>query len=119
MIPQQSGYIVYSIDNVGTALEELTPGPVRLLGAANNLSVNALLDIPCGHKFALKKISAGEPILKYGACIGTATSDIAQGDHVHLHNMKSNFDERSGTLDVESAVPTDVEYRLHFSGEED
>lgn len=115
---QQSGYVVYSTDNVGTALEDLVPGQIRLLGSAEGLCASALQDIPRGHKFALADISFGEPILKYGARIGTARADIQKGAHVHLHNMASDFDERSGTLDVESAAPTDVEYRLHSFGED-
>lgn len=44
-----------------------------------------------GHKIAARDIKAGEKILKYGTPIGSATCDIAQGDHVHLHNMKSDY----------------------------
>ena len=44
-----------------------------------------------GHKLALRPIHAGEKILKYGAAIGSATEEIASGDHVHLHNMKSDY----------------------------
>ena len=44
-----------------------------------------------GHKLAFQPISAGEKILKYGASIGSATRDIAAGEHVHLHNMKSDY----------------------------
>ena len=118
MALQQPGYVVYDTDNVGTALENLIPGPIRRLGSAKNLSACALQDIPRGHKFALTDIHAGDAILKYGARIGTATAEIRKGAHVHLHNMSSDFDERSGTLDVESAVPTDIEYRLHSFGED-
>jgi hypothetical protein len=44
-----------------------------------------------GHKIAAQKIAAGEKILKYGAPIGSATADIQPGEHVHLHNMKSDY----------------------------
>jgi hypothetical protein len=44
-----------------------------------------------GHKIAAKKIAAGEKILKYGAPIGSAIVDIEPGEHVHLHNMKSDY----------------------------
>jgi hypothetical protein len=44
-----------------------------------------------GHKIAAQKIAAGEKILKYGAPIGSATADIESGEHVHLHNMKSDY----------------------------
>ena len=44
-----------------------------------------------GHKIAAQKIVAGEKIFKYGAPIGSATADIEAGEHVHLHNMKSDY----------------------------
>ncbi|MBQ9759901.1 MAG: altronate dehydratase [Clostridia bacterium] len=44
-----------------------------------------------GHKYALKPIAAGENVIKYGSPIGHATVDIAVGDHVHTHNVKTNL----------------------------
>ena len=44
-----------------------------------------------GHKLAYRPILAGEKILKYGVSIGSATRDIAAGEHVHLHNMQSDY----------------------------
>lgn len=44
-----------------------------------------------GHKIASRPIPAEEKIYKYGAPIGSATRDIHPGEHVHLHNMKSDY----------------------------
>ena len=44
--------------------------------------------IPFGHKTALVTMHEGEPVLKYGVVIGRATSDIAPGEHVHVHNLR-------------------------------
>ena len=44
-----------------------------------------------GHKIALEKLKKGENIKKYAAPIGYASQDIAAGEHVHIHNMKSNY----------------------------
>ena len=33
----------------------------------------------------------GEIIVKYGMPIGVATEAIAPGEHVHVHNIKSNY----------------------------
>ena len=44
-----------------------------------------------GHKLALRRIAASEKILKYGVPIGSATRDIEPGEHVHLHNMQSDY----------------------------
>jgi hypothetical protein len=47
--------------------------------------------IGLGHKIAACAISPGEKILKYGAPIGSATAAIEAGEHIHLHNMKSDY----------------------------
>ena len=46
------------------------------------------LGIPFGHKVSLSFIAEGEPIVKYGVEIGTATKSIKQGEHIHVHNCK-------------------------------
>ena len=43
--------------------------------------------IPYGHKFALKKITKNNFIIKYGEIIGKAKKNIKIGPHVHIHNM--------------------------------
>jgi altronate dehydratase len=47
--------------------------------------------IPAGHKYALKNIQEGEYVIKYGEIIGRATQNIAEGDWVHTHNVKSHW----------------------------
>jgi len=47
--------------------------------------------IGLGHKIARRAIKAGEKVLKYGVPIGSATRDIALGEHVHIHNLKSDY----------------------------
>ena len=49
--------------------------------------------VPAGHKYALRSIGAGEYVVKYGEVIGRATRDIAEGEWVHTHNLKSHLDE--------------------------
>ena len=44
-----------------------------------------------GHKYARRDIAAGENIVKYGMPIGHATVAIKAGEHVHVHNMKTNL----------------------------
>lgn len=46
-----------------------------------------------GHKYALKDIAEGENIIKYGMPIGHATCKIPKGEHVHVHNVKTNLGE--------------------------
>lgn len=44
-----------------------------------------------GHKIAIAKICKGEKVFKYGMPIGSAKMDILPGEHVHSHNLKSNY----------------------------
>jgi hypothetical protein len=78
--------IISSHDNVATALEPLEPGTtVQLV----DVSVVVQERIPRGHKVAIRAIRAGEPVVKYGSAIGTASCDIGPGAHVHVHNVAS------------------------------
>jgi hypothetical protein len=78
--------VISAADNVATALEALEAGRTILLGP---LTVTVTEAIPRGHKFALRAIGIGEPVLKYGSAIGTASAAIDAGAHVHTHNVAS------------------------------
>ncbi|MCX5579299.1 altronate dehydratase family protein [Kaistia terrae] len=69
-------------DNVSVARAVIPAGTV--LPGSN---VVARSEIPSGHKISIQPIEAGEPVLKYGQVIGTASAAIQPGDHVHLHNL--------------------------------
>ncbi|MGN0485883.1 MAG: UxaA family hydrolase [Acutalibacteraceae bacterium] len=51
-----------------------------------------------GHKYAVKDIQSGEPVIKYGFPIGTAAKDIKAGERVHTDNLKTAL---SGVLEYE------------------
>lgn len=44
-----------------------------------------------GHKVARQAIARGNKIVKYGVSIGSAVQVIHPGEHVHLHNIKSDY----------------------------
>ncbi|MDR3460328.1 MAG: UxaA family hydrolase [Verrucomicrobiae bacterium] len=94
-------------DNVATLIDDAAPGLVQVLGATRG-EVAALDKIDRGHKIALRDIAPGEAIVKFGVRIGRATKPIARGTWVHLHNLASDLDDRSGTLDLHSGAPTDT-----------
>ena len=73
-------------DNVAVALHPLSKG-------AAEQAVTLTEDIQQGHKFALSAIAAGEPIIKYGYPIGVAKCDIAPGEWVHVHNVRTGLSE--------------------------
>lgn len=69
-----------------------------IINEKDNVGV-ALVDdqgIPAGHKFALCDIAKGDFVIKYGQVIGRATEDIAKGQWVHSHNLRSHLDENVG-----------------------
>lgn len=49
--------------------------------------------VPRGHKIALTDIPEGEFVIKYGFPIGIASKDIAKGEWVHSHNLKTGLGE--------------------------
>jgi hypothetical protein len=75
-------------DHVAVALRDLS-GTVRVRCGDEILSVTLREPIPLGHKFALAELPAGSEILKYGAPIGRLIRPVSAGDHVHVHNLKS------------------------------
>lgn len=46
-----------------------------------------------GHKVALRPIAKGGQVIKYGFPIGVATADIAEGEWVHSHNLKTGLSD--------------------------
>lgn len=97
-------------DNVATALEPLAIGSVTLRGDAETESIEAVTEVPAGHKIALRDIAPEEDIIKYGVVIGRATEAIKKGSWVHLHNIRSVYDERSSHLDAVTGAPKDTRY---------
>src|SRR6478735_9067341 len=75
-------------DNVMVAREALSSGTVLTLGGATVRLAGA---VERGHKLACRAIRSGEKVMKYGAPIGSATRPIAVGEHVHLHNIRSDY----------------------------
>ena len=73
-------------DNVIVALKELTAGETILAGTKE---VTARETIPAGHKMAIRDIAAGAEVIKYGFRIGNAKENIAAGQWVHVHNLKT------------------------------
>lgn len=60
-------------------------------------------DLIIGHKIASSNIKRGEHVIKYGVSIGSASINIAMGEHVHLHNLKSDY---LPTYTLENEMPS-------------
>lgn len=81
------GYIkINPNDNVAVALKTIEIGE-------DVLGVKATDVIPKGHKIALLDIEVDEDVIKYGYPIGHATKSINKGEHIHVHNVKTNLND--------------------------
>ena len=76
---------IHPSDNVAVALRAIPAGTVFE-------GISANMDIPQGHKMALKPLAENDQVMKYGFSIGHATAAIAAGDWVHTHNMVTNLE---------------------------
>jgi (2R)-sulfolactate sulfo-lyase subunit alpha len=79
-------------DNVGVAVVDIKAGQDvegRDLVTNKVVKAKAGMDIPLGHKIALKEFKVGDTIMKYGCDIGRVVAAIKPGDHVHVHNVKT------------------------------
>jgi altronate dehydratase small subunit len=82
--------VIHPDDDVAVALRDVAAGEAVVVRRAGALTeVRAVDAVPLGHKLALHPLAEGAPIRKYGECIGVATRAIAQGAHVHVHNLVS------------------------------
>ena len=78
-------------DNVAVAARPIPKGFALDLA---DVTVEVREPIDLGHKVSLGAIAQGEPVRKYGQIIGFASSDIAAGAHVHVHNLRADLFER-------------------------
>lgn len=79
-------------DSVAVAVRDVPVGTqsVAFLTGSKRTKVDTTENIPLGHKVALVRLGAGSPVIEYGEIVGTATKDIAVGQLVHVHNIRSN-----------------------------
>jgi len=80
--------LLHPHDNVLILICNLDAGESYTVGRSSFLNAQPL---SLGHKIARADIPTGGKILKYGAPIGSASQPIAIGDHVHLHNLQSDY----------------------------
>lgn len=108
---------IHEMDNVVVAIKPLKKGDHIVLSSVVS-GMKAASDIQQGHKIAIQPISINENVVKYGMPIGHAVADIAVGEHVHTHNVKTNL---AGTLTYDYAPAsrnnkTFVDEGLQFRG---
>ena len=112
----QVAYVVDKTDNVGTAITDILPGIVELRGAITGVT-KAVEPISFGHKIALEDIEAGNPVIKFGYVIGTASQQISKGRLAHMHNIHSRLDKRSNEFEEQKEAECKDEYTLYRGSE--
>ena len=86
-------------DSVVVALKNFAAGDQITVG---NQTIKLRDAVPAGHKIAIREIEIDTPVVKFGWPIGTATTKIDPGQHVHTHNIRCNH-----TIDLE-AIATEI-----------
>ncbi len=80
-------------DSVGVVVvEDTSAGQVLsgwIMDTDETIRVQALDAIPLGHKIALSDHGSGENVIKYGFPIGRTIANIKRGEHLHVHNTKT------------------------------
>ncbi|MDY3617614.1 UxaA family hydrolase [Agathobaculum sp.] len=70
-------------DNVAVAVHALAAGDAAASG------LTALEPIPQGHKIALRDIGEGDPVVRYGVCLGHALRSRPRGSLVGEHDIRA------------------------------
>ncbi|MDQ4060685.1 MAG: UxaA family hydrolase [Pseudomonadota bacterium] len=80
-------------DNVAVVVVEGLKAGTEAFGVVTEtdttFTVHVKHDIPIGHKVALTDLKAGDTAVKYGQDVGRIIQDVAKGEHVHTHNLKT------------------------------
>lgn len=77
-------------DDVATVLRDVRAGETLSVGDGDAaLRLACVSDVPACHKVALRPVAAGAAVRKHGESIGVARAAIAEGAHVHVHNLVS------------------------------
>lgn len=84
---------IHASDNVVIALKDFSGGEIIQV---DHQQLTISTEVPRGHKIAIRPIAPSEDVTKYGVPIGHATQAIQPGEHVHVHNAKTNL---SGTME--------------------
>lgn len=80
--------LLHPTDNVLVARRALQANEIVTIGTER---IEVREPIGLGHKVARIAMLPGTRVLKYGAAIGSMTAPVRPGDHVHMHNMKSDY----------------------------
>ena len=80
--------LLHPDDNILVARRDIAAGE-RVLLDGEEFVIPVAVEL--GHKLARRALAADTRVLKYGAPIGSMKMSVARGEHVHLHNLRSDY----------------------------
>lgn len=80
--------LLHPEDNILVCVAHIYAGDVIDIDS-QAVSINS--DVDVGHKIARSDLSVGDKVFRYGAPIGSMTQTVTTGEHVHMHNMQSDY----------------------------
>ena len=97
--------LLHPDDNILVARRDIAAGErVEIDGQGFAMPVA----IELGHKLARRALAADTRVLKYGAPIGSMKMAVARGEHVHLHNLRSDY-LPSTSREIGTSLKTDAD----------
>ena len=75
-------------DNVAIAVIDLKQGEQITM---EGVEITVRSPIHPGHKIALENMVPGQKVYRCGMAIGSAIKPVKMGEHVHLHNLRSDY----------------------------
>jgi hypothetical protein len=80
--------LLHPDDNIVVARRDIAAGE-RVEIDGETFTIPATVEL--GHKLARRAIAANARVLKYGAPIGSMKTSVERGEHVHMHNLRSDY----------------------------
>ncbi len=80
--------LLHPNDNILVCVKPLKVGDEVVI---DNEKIQLSSDIALGHKIARQNLMPGDKVYRYGAPIGSMTQAANKGEHLHMHNMKSDY----------------------------
>lgn len=88
MMEKSKFVLINKEDNILVCCQTVKTGETVVI---NKEKYQISTDIDVGHKIAKIPLIKGSKVIRYGVPIGSTIADVAIGEHVHIHNMKSDY----------------------------
>lgn len=106
--------LMHDSDDVVVALVDVVAG--QWAATADGWTVVVADDVPAGHKIARRALRAGALVHKYGQVIGQTSVPVAEGAHVHTHNLAMPARDTRVLADTHPGIVPSGSHRRTFQG---